>query len=105
MLFIPTHVALATDDPELVRAHAVVRARLRAVAEGDRTAPKEGEYLASAPYRNDDGTIAYVHVFRVDLCGRVHSVGIPADAGWWPSAKHSLAPRRTPRRARLRLVS
>ncbi len=105
MLVIPTHVSLAADDPEFVRARAALGLRLRVVAAGDETAPKDGNYLATAPYREEDGTIAYVHVFRIDLFGRQQAIGIPAAAGWWPVATTSLAPRRTPRRAALRLVS
>lgn len=106
MLVIPTHVALAADDPEFVRARGLLGLRLKVMTAGDEAAQKEGDYLASAPYREDDGTIAYVHVFRIELFGRVQAIGIPAAPGWWPVKRPSLMPpRRTPRRAKLRLVS
>lgn len=101
MLCIPTLVALAEGDPELVRARAMLLARVRAAGEDD----AEANYLASTPFREDDGAIVYVHVFRARIRETVHAVGIPAAPGWWPASEQSLAPRRTAPRAQLRLVS
>jgi hypothetical protein len=66
------------------------------------------QYLASVPFREDDNTIRYVHVFR--HMRLMHNdaplaTGIPASAAWWPVSCHSAAPQRTPSRARLKLVS
>ena len=105
MLVIPTHVALAADDPELLRARSTLSTSLRMMLAGDDEAQMEGEYLASAPCREEDGAITYVHVFRVEICGSMHAIGVPAASDWWPIAQPRLAPRRTARRGRLRLVS
>lgn len=106
MLSIPTHVVLTADDPELIRARAAFGARLRLmVASDEQDASIAGEYLVSAPFREDDGAIVYVHVFRAAIYGRMQALGVSAAPGWWPVAKASLAPRRTAPRARLRLVS
>ena len=101
MLCISTLVGLSGDDPELVRARALLVARLKVVGEDD----AEAAYLASTPFREDDGAIVYLHVFRVRIGEAMHPVGIPAAPGWWPSPEQSLAPRRTGPRAQLRLVS
>src|SRR5690242_10434036 len=85
MLCIPTLVALAKDDPELARAHAALADRLRplhAMALGVGVAPPLGawQYLASTPFREDDGVIVYVHVFHAGSAsdGTPHAIGIPS---------------------------
>lgn len=101
MLCISTLVGLSGDDPELVRARALLLARLKVAGEDD----AEALYLASTPFVEDDGAIVYLHVFRIRIGEVAHPVGIPAASGWWPSPEQSLAPCRTGLRARLRLVS
>lgn len=111
MLCIPTRVVMAEDDPELVSAQARLRAQLASMRMRHEDATPGSEYpwryLASAPYREDNGAITYVHVF----CGPAprdeasHVIGLPATRGWWPSNQPTVAPARTPSRARLRLVS
>jgi hypothetical protein len=105
MLAIPTHVALAVDDPELLRARAVLSARLHAMTTEGEKAAQGGEYLVSTPFRDDDGAVAYVHVFRAKIGNGLVGLGVRAAPGWWPLGKRSLAPRRSTRRATLRLVS
>jgi hypothetical protein len=112
MLCIPTLVALTKDDPELARAQAALADRLRplhAMALGTGVAPPLGawQYLASTPFREDDGVIVYVHVFHAGSApdGSPHAIGIPSSEGWWPVGQSTLNPRRTMSRAQLRLVS
>lgn len=112
MRCIPTRVLMAEKDPELVSAQARLRAHLASTGrlDGDAmTGPEVSwRYLVSAPFREDDGAIIYVHVFllasaRANESG--HPIGIPATRGWWPSGQPTVAPMRTPARAKLRLVS
>jgi hypothetical protein len=102
MLCIPTLVALPAEDPEYVRARAALEARLVRSGAACRWA-----YLASTPFREDDGVVTYVHVFRIDAGPQaaVTALGIPASDGWWPSGQPSLPPRSRGPRAQLRLVS
>jgi len=112
MLCIPTRVVMAEKDPELVSAQARLRAHLASTGRLDGDAMMAPDvslrYLVSAPFREDDGAIIYIHVF---LLGSAHAkeaehpIGIPATSGWWPSGQPTVAPMRTPSRARLRLVS
>jgi hypothetical protein len=102
MLCIPTLVARPADDPEYGHARAALEARLARSGSASRWT-----YLASTPFREDDGVVIYVHVFRIDAGAResATAVGIPASEGWWPSGQPTLAPRCRGPRAQLRLVS
>jgi hypothetical protein len=102
MLCIPTLVALPAQDPEYGRARAALEARLARSGTRCRWA-----YLASTPFREEDGVVVYVHVFRIDSGPQepATAVGIPASEGWWPSGQPTLAPRCRGPRAQLRLVS
>jgi hypothetical protein len=115
MLFIPTHVRVPADDPELARATYVLLTELRAQGrfeEGDLAQPNEGrswQYLCSTPYGRADGSVAYLHIFR-HAChpstGRPLTLSVPATASWWPDAGcEILQLPKTTVRARLRLVS
>jgi hypothetical protein len=113
LVSIPTHVVLEADNPELVGAWVrLVRQRRRdPLYRGDDALEANGEarwrYLCSAPYREDDGRILYVHVFRHECHAALDApmtLGVPATRGWWPKGERSLSPRRAGARPRLRLV-
>ena len=115
MLCIPTHVRATRDNPEIVRALCVLVAELRErgltdgsdVAQPHRDA--RWQYLCSTPFRGDEGSIAYLHVFR-HAChpatGEPLTLGVPAVSSWWPGADcEVLSPPKSGTKARLRLVS
>jgi hypothetical protein len=115
MLCIPTHVRTTSDDPELARALTALLAQLRArgLTKGSDVAqPHRGaqwRYVFSTPVGNDDGSIAYLHVFY-HTCHPATSeplaLGVPAAPTWWPDARcEILSPRRSASRACLRLAS
>lgn len=111
MLCIPTLVVLSDQDPELAHALLAMRSRtalLEKIGVGEPEAADTWRYMASIPFREDNGIVSYVHVFRTES-GQPgdppRAMGVAASPGWWPSDHRSLAPRRTAPRARLRLVS
>jgi hypothetical protein len=122
MRCVPTCAVMDEGDPELAWARQQLRERLSLMARhliGAADAMPQTDhavawnvlqwrYLGSAPWREDDGTIVYVHGFRhatMMLAGEPFAMAIPASPGWWPVGCAQRAPRRSPRRGTLRLVS
>jgi hypothetical protein len=122
MRCVPTCAVIDEGDAELAHARQQLRERLSLLARhlagaGDAipqtaAAPKwdvlQWRYLGSAPWREDDGTIVYVHGFRhatMMMAGEPLAMAIPASPGWWPVGCGQRAPRRSAPRGRLRLVS
>ena len=122
MRCVPTCAVMDEGDPELARAREQLRERLSLMAQHligandamsqiDHAMPwnvLQWRYLGSAPWREDDGTIVYIHGFRhatMMLAGEPFAMAIPASPGWWPVGCVQRAPRRSTRRGKLRLVS
>lgn len=119
MKLVPTCAYMIEEDSEFALAHRKLEARLadmeaalREDGEDEDEAPwhrVDWSYFGSAPYKTKTG-IAYVHGFHHRSLwsrdGRTPlTIAIPATAGWWPDRCRSLAPRKGPPRAKLRLVS
>jgi hypothetical protein len=113
LIGLPTHVVLPGGHPERAAAWDRLAEQLRQHGfAGDDPGERNGDafwrYLCSTPCRQPDGGLGYVHVFRHPdhpLLGAPMTLGIAATPGWRPTADcTSLAPPRTPRKARLRLV-
>jgi hypothetical protein len=115
MLCVPTRVRAAPDDPEMARALCglLVELRRRELTDGsDITQTHRGvrwQYLCSMPFRNDNGSLAYLHLFHHACHAATDgplTLGIPASPSWWPdSSSEILSPRTSRPTARLRLVS
>jgi hypothetical protein len=122
MRCVPTCAVMDEGDAELARARAQLRERLALMARhltgAADTMPQSGDplpwnvlqwrYLGSAPWREDDGTIVYVHGFRhatMAIAGEPLAMAIQASPGWWPVGCSQRAPRRSAARGKLRLVS
>jgi hypothetical protein len=109
MRCIPTYVRVAPSDPELVRALCALVVELRARRLADDSGLAPWRYLCSTPFGRDDGSVAYLHVFR-HAChpatGAPVMLGIAAAPSWWPDAGYEiLSPPRSRTKAQLRLVS
>jgi hypothetical protein len=122
MRCVPTCAVMDEGDPELARARQQLRQRLSLLARhligaGDAmpqtdAAPPwdvlQWHYLGSAPWREDDGTIVYVHGFRhatMMMAGEPLAMAIAAAPGWWPVGCGQRVPRRSAPRGKQRLVS
>ena len=121
MRCVPTCAVMNEGDTELAWARGQLQERLSIMARhltGTADAmPLTGDvpwnmlqwrYLGSAPWREDDGTIIYVHGFRhatMVVAGEPLAMAIPASPGWWPVGCSVRAPRRSTPRGKLRLVS
>ncbi len=122
MRCVPTCAVMDETDPELARARGQLRERLSllerqfgragdAMPDAGRDVPwheREWNYMGSAPWREDDGTIVYIHGFRhtrLTLDGGPFTMAILSSPGWWPIGCGHRAPRRTAPRGQLRLVS
>lgn len=122
MRCVPTCAVMDEGDAELAWGRRQLQERLALMARhftgaADAT-PQTGDatpwnalqwhYLGSAPWREDDGTIVYVHGFRhatMAVAGEPLAMAIPASPGWWPVGCSERAPRRSTPRGKLRLVS
>ena len=122
MRCVPTCAVMDEGDTELDRARRQLRERLSllarhmtgagdAIPQSDVAPPwnvQQWHYLGSAPWREDDGTIVYVHGFRhatMVMAGEPLTLAIPASPGWWPVGCGQRTPRRSAPRGKLRLVS
>lgn len=122
MRCVPTCAVMDETDVELARARQQLRERLfllerhlggagDAMPEAHANAPwheHEWKYIGSAPWREDDGTIVYVHGFRHMRLMRGDgplAIAILSSPGWWPVGCGHRNPRRTAPRGKLRLVS
>lgn len=120
MRCVPTCAVMDEDDLELTQARKQLGERLSLLARqlaGDampqtNAAPpwdvQQWRYIGSAPWREDDGTIVYIHGFRhakLMVAGEPLAMAIPASPGWWPIGCGQRAPRRSAPRGNLRLVS
>ena len=122
MRCVPTCAVMDEGDPELAQARRHLKERLSllqrhltgaadAMPQNAAAPPwnlQQWHYLGSAPLREDDGTIVYVHGFRhatLTVAGEPLAMAIPASPGWWPVGCGQRAPRRSAPRGRLRLVS
>ena len=122
MRCVPTCAVMDEGDAELAWARAQLRERLALMARHLTGAvdamPQTGDalpwnvlqwrYLGSAPWREDDGTIVYIHGFRhatMMLAGEPFAMAIPASPDWWPIGCGQRTPRRSAPRGKLRLVS
>ena len=110
---IPTHVALASDDPEYAAAWMRLPEGLREAGLSDERDPRqpyrgdEWRYLCSIPRRHA-GEVSYVHVFGHGChpaTGGALTCAIAAREGWWPSDQASMRLDRTWPRGRLSIVS
>ena len=122
MRCVPTCAVMDEGDAELASARRQLQERLALMARhltgtAD-TQPQSGSaspwnvrqwrYLGSAPWRQDDSTIVYVHGFRhatMTVAGEPLAMAIPASPSWWPVGCTERAPRRSMPRGKLRLVS
>jgi hypothetical protein len=122
MRCVPTCAVMDEGDSELGWARQQLRERLSLMARqlsgaadamtaSDPALPwnvLQWRYLGSAPWREDDGTIVYLHGFRhatVTMAGEPLAMAVRASPGWWPVGCGQRAPRRSAPRGRLRLVS
>ncbi len=122
MRCVPTCAVMEQTDHELACARQQLRERLSLLArclsssgdampDAEPDAPwheRDWEYIGSAPWREDDGAIVYLHGFRhmrLMQDGGPLTLAILASPGWWPIGCGYRAPRRTAPRGRLRLVS
>ncbi len=109
MRCVPTCAVMEQTDPELACARQQLRERLSLLA---RCLSSSGDAMPDAepdaPWREDDGTIVYIHGFRharLTLGGGPFTMAILSSPGWWPIGCGHRAPRRTAPRGQLRLVS
>jgi hypothetical protein len=122
MRCVPTCAVMDEIDPELARARQQLKERLSllerhltgaadAMPQTDAAAPwnmQQWRYIGSAPWREDDGTVVYIHGFRharLMVSGEPLAIAIPASPGWWPVGCGQRDPRRSAPRGKLRLVS
>lgn len=122
MRCVPTCAVMDEGDAEFAWARQKLRERLSLMARhlsgaADAMSQTSADlpwnvlqwrYLGSAPWREDDGTIVYVHGFRhatMAMAGEPLAMAIPASPGWWPVGCGQRTPRRSAPRGRLRLVS
>ncbi|HKW54488.1 MAG TPA: hypothetical protein VJO12_12400 [Stellaceae bacterium] len=122
MRCVPTCAVMDEGDAELAWARRQLRDRLTLMArhltgavdampQTEHGAPwnvQQWRYLGSAPWREDDGAVVYVHGFRhatMSMAGEPLAIAVPASPGWWPVGCGERTPRRSAPRGKLRLVS
>lgn len=122
MRCVPTCAVMDESDPELAWARQQLQERLsllarhltgasHAMPQTDAASPwnlLQWRYLGSTPWREDSGTIVYLHGFRhatLTVGGEPLAMAIPAAPGWWPVGCGQRAPHRSTPRGKLRLVS
>ena len=120
MKSIPTRAVMPEGEPELAIAWGHLITRLQELEAECKMRERDGpetetlwsgrnwHYLCSIPRREDDGDIAYIHLFLhrgLGPAGDKLVLGVPSSKDWWPRGCASLPLQRTPARAALRLVS
>jgi hypothetical protein len=105
---------MSSGDPELASAMCSLVDELRARGLATTSDPVQAHrgaqwsYVGSAPFREDDHTIIFIHIFQHachPVTGDTVTFGIAASPAWWPDASCQtvLLPRSHPT-AKLRLV-